>query len=120
MKKVLVACSLAAIVGLMMPAQAAVNVIATPPGGTAVGFATPTVYLSQAAPAMFLQLDPTAPHDVFECPASCSGTYQSTQSKFYTDRGRTPGAYAIPFRGTVTPGTYRFICAVHPNMVGTA
>lgn len=120
MKKIVVALSLAAVVGLMAaptPAAAAVNVAVAPPGGTLVGFATPRIVLSQAAPAQFLQLDPTAPHDITEWPANAPSNYRP---KFKSATGQPAGVYPIEFNGTVAPGDYRFICKVHPNMIGTA
>lgn len=118
MKKLVVACSLAAGVAMMaVPARAAVNVGVAGPEAALTGFATPNIVLSQAAPATFLQLDPLAPHDLTERPVGAPSNYQP---KFYSQRGAPAGAYPITFRETVAPGDYRFVCTIHPNMTGMA
>lgn len=115
MKKYIAAAALALFALSSVPANAAANVAVAGPGAAVYGeYFTPRIVLSKSAPAVFANLDPTAPHDIV------SNRKVGTAPAFESDvigGGRTT---PIVIKSGAQPGEYTFYCSLHPTMTGVA
>lgn len=98
--------------GLPAPPAGAAGVVAVPPEGTVAGFVAPAVVLPQGSTLTLVNGD-TMTHDVSSADRTKSG-----QRLFKSDFTSAGGASEVKGVEGLKPGSYGFICSLHPNMKG--
>jgi plastocyanin len=99
-------------------------VVVAGPGAFAAGFATPTVVTFQGQVLQFASVD-VAPHNVRSRATvlkrvKVGRTYKTVRVRLFSS-STIEGAGVAEVVGVTAlkPGSYAFICSIHPNMVGT-
>jgi plastocyanin len=99
------------------------SVVVAGPGAFAAGFATPTVLTLEGQPLQFASAD-VAPHNVRSRATvlkrvKVGRTYKTVRVRLFSS-STIDGAGVAEVVGVsaLKPGSYAFICSVHPNMVG--
>lgn len=93
------------------------------PGGFAVGFATPVVPMLQGGSLTFLNTD-VATHNLrsraMVLKRVKAGTrYRTIRVPLFTSADLDTGGFGdVVGVARLKPGTYVFLCSIHPNMVG--
>lgn len=97
------------------PAIAAINVQLAPPAATFNGYAFPDMIVSDAADALFTNLDRLAPHNIQSVDLDRDG-----EPLFATPLIVAGETAVIEGLSELEPGTYRFACKTHSDtMFGT-
>ena len=84
------------------------------PAGSAAGFATREAVTTAGAAVTFVNLDPTAPHDV-------TAEDRGADGKPLFESSPVTAGQSATVRGTerLAAGSYGFLCSIHPGMRGT-
>ena len=88
--------------------------IVAPPAGANVGYATANISIAQGATATFVNADPAGTHDVTALKKGPDG-----KALFRTPLIAAPESADVAGTETLAPGSYAFVCSVHPAMRGS-
>lgn len=95
------------------PTPTANPVIVAGPAAEQLNYLTQEVVLPQGDSLTFVQADPISFHNVVVKDASGQVVASSGYTVGFQSTPTVAGAESLP------PGTYKFYCTPHPNMVGT-
>jgi len=93
------------------------------PGGFAAGYATPVVVSVQGQGLLFANAD-AAPHNVVSRATTLKRVkvgkrYKTVRVRLFASRDIDAGGTAdVVGVSNLKPGSYAFICSIHPNMTG--
>ena len=97
--------------GTALPAVGAAGNVVAGPGAQTTGFATPNATLLQGSKLTFVNLDAVA-HNVASVAVDANG------QRLFASPNAGTGSYPVEGTERLTPGTYDFLCTVHPSMKG--
>ena len=120
MRKVFIVAAIVAVMAVVAPSHAAVQVIVATPGGAMTGlYDGPNSVAVTSAPVVFINADPLGNHNVVSdrkkvpsCTSNCAPLFKS---------GDPVGAGGVQQMSLVgiPAGDYGFHCSIHSNMKGT-
>jgi plastocyanin len=99
------------------------SVVVAGPGAFAAGFATPAVVVFQGQSLQFASID-VAPHNVRSRATvlkrvRVGRTYKTVRVRLFSSSTIDGGGVAeVVGVSALKPGSYAFICSIHPNMTG--